>query len=189
MITISNLRVAREGKTICAVEQLSVAAGDRIAVLGANGSGKTTLLRVMAGLTSDFTGTCLVEAEQRQVTYLHQQPCLFRGSVLSNVRYGERNGAGQGTGASDWLDRLQVAHLAGRSVSTLSGGEVRRVALARAIATRPRLLLLDEPFADLDEQATETVCTVLQQLANSTIVIASPNDLPDGLVDSSFRLS
>jgi len=149
MIEISNLQVEREGKRICAVDQLSVAAAEKLAILGTNGSGKTTLLRVLAGLTSDFLGTCRIAVNTRQRTYLHQQPYLFRGTVLTNVQYGEQNRAGQGahaknsgarnSGARNWLDRLHVGHLAERSTADLSGGERRRVALARALAMRPKL--------------------------------------------------
>ncbi len=203
MIEITNLQVERDGKSICTVEQLSIAAGERIAILGTNGSGKTTLLRVLAGLTDDFTGTCRVTVDCGQRTYLHQQPFLFRGTVMANVRYGYRNGghrnegqhnggqhnrAGQG-GAKDWLDRLQVGHLAERTTADLSGGERRRVALARALAMRPQLLLLDEPLADLDDAASAIVCETLSQLANTTIVIASPIALPEGLVEKDFVLS
>jgi len=193
MIEITNLQVEREGKRICTVDQLSIALGERWAILGSNGSGKTTLLRVLAGLTKDYSGTCQVAVTARRRTYLHQQPYLFRGTVLANVCYGERNGAGQGpkaadSGASDWLDRLQVGHLAERTTADLSGGERRRVALARALATRPRLLLLDEPLADLDDEASEIVCQVLQQLPETTLVIASPTALPDGLVEKRFTL-
>ncbi len=192
MIEITNLLVERDGKGICTVEQLSVAAGERIAVLGSNGSGKTTLLRVLAGLTDNFSGTCRVAVNCGQRTYLHQQPFLFRGSVLANVRYGQRNGdkhngAGQG-GATDWLDRLQVGHLAERTTADLSGGERRRVALARALAMRPQLLLLDEPLADLDDEANAIVCETLTQLTDTTIVIASPIALPEGLVEKDFVL-
>ena len=188
MIEIENLRVVRDGKCICAVDELSVAAGDRLAVLGANGAGKTTLLRVLAGLTNGYTGTCRVAVEGRRLTYLHQQPYLFRGSVLSNARYGEVRGAGQGPSASDWLDRLQVGHLADRSTANLSGGERRRVALARALAMRPQLLLLDEPLADLDDDAAIVVCETLRQLDDTTILIASPTALPEGLTEREFTL-
>ncbi len=188
MIDITNLQVERDGNRICVVEQLSISAGERVAVLGTNGSGKTTLLRILAGLANDFSGTCSVAVDCKQRTYLHQQPFLFRGSVLSNVRYGERRGAGQG-GASDWLDRLQVGHLAERSTADLSGGERRRVALARALAMQPKLLLLDEPLADLDDEANAIVCTTLKQLADTTLVIASPVALPEGLVDKIYTIS
>ena len=189
MIEISNLRVERDGTTICAVEQLSVATGERLAILGANGSGKTTLLRVLAGLTKEFAGECKIAIDHRDVTYLHQQPFMFRGTVESNVRYGQKSGAGQGPSAQEWLDRLKVGHLSQRTSADLSGGERRRVALARALATQPKLLLLDEPLADLDEQASATVCEVLTELANTTLLIASPVELPAGLVHSSTRLS
>ena len=187
MIEIANLHVHRDGKCICAVEQLAVAPGQRLAIYGANGSGKTTLLRVLAGLTKDFTGTCRVNVASQQCTYLHQQPFLFRGSVLANVRYGEANGAGEGN-AKQWLDRLEVGHLADRSTADLSGGECRRVALARALAMQPKLLLLDEPLADLDDDASAIVCTTLSQLTDATILIASPIALPAGLAMCEFRL-
>ena len=188
MIEIENLRVEREGQCICAVDRLTVSAGERVAVLGSNGTGKTTLLRLITGLTTGFSGTCRVDVKPQRRTYLHQQPYLFRGTVLTNVRYGERNGAGQG-GAQDWLDRLQVGHLAERSTAELSGGERRRVALARALATRPLLLALDEPLADLDDEAAAAVVDVLTQLSDTTIVMASPIDLPAGLVERVFRMS
>lgn len=189
MIEIANLRVQRSGQTICAVEQLSVAAGERVAVLGANGSGKTTLLRVIAGLIDGYTGTCRVDVDSQRMTYVHQQPYLFRGTVLSNVRYRERGEAGQGRSGQDWLERLQVAHLANQPTADLSGGERRRVALARALATQPRLLLLDEPLADLDDAAQVIVSEVLTELRETTILIASPTKLPTQLTTRSLALT
>ena len=195
MIEITNLQVDRSGKRICFVEQLTITQGQRVALLGSNGSGKTTLLRVLAGLINDYSGTCHVAVQPRQRTYLHQQPYLFRGTVLANVRYGQqsnggqRNGAGQGTQAQDWLERLGVGHLSERTTADLSGGERRRVALARSLAMQPQLLLLDEPLADLDPEASQSVCQTLAELPNTTLLIASPVALPPGLTNSEFVLS
>ncbi len=188
MIEISDLQVVRDDQCICEVKQLSIAAGERLAIYGANGSGKTTLLRVLAGLEQDYQGNCRVAVEEKLRTYLHQQPYLFRGSVLANVRYGETNGAGQGSDAGEWLERLQIDHLAQRSTVELSGGERRRVALARALAMHPRLLLLDEPLADLDEAASGAVCETLSALTETTLLIASPIALPTGLTARELRL-
>jgi tungstate transport system ATP-binding protein len=186
MIEVSGLRVEREGKTICAVDQLNIEPGSRLTVLGSNGSGKTTLLRVMAGLTNDYSGTCCVAIGRRELTYVHQHPLLFRGSVLSNVRYGQRPG---GRDALEWLRLVGMEHLAARSTSNLSGGEIRRIALARALAVEPRLLLLDEPLAELDNQACEIVCQLLSDLPQTTMVVASPTPLPGSLGEVTYTLS
>ena len=186
MIEISKLRVEREGETICTVDQLSVPPGNRLTVLGSNGSGKTTLLRVMAGLTDDYSGTCRVIPGHRELTYVHQHPLLFRGSVLGNVRYGQRTG---GRDALEWLRLVGMEHLAARSTRNLSGGEIRRIALARALAIEPRLLLLDEPLAELDNQAREIVCELLDSLTQTTIVVTSPTPLPGALGELNYTLS
>ena len=185
MIQVSQLKVVRDQKTICSVNALKILPGQRLTVLGPNGSGKTTLLRVMAGLERDYTGTCRVEVSHHQRTFVHQHPLLFRGSVLANVRYGQRAGGRDGT---HWLRLVGLEHLATRSAHNLSGGEIRRVALARALAVQPRLLLLDEPLAELDQQASETVCQLLDELTETTIVIASPSPLPGPLGGSTFSL-
>ena len=188
MIQINQLRVVRDGNSICQVDQLSASTGERVAVVGPNGSGKTTLLRVLAGLITDYRGQCQVNVSPRERTYLHQQPFLFRGSVLSNVRYGQQGRAGRSTSPEAWLERLNVGALADRTTDNLSGGEIRRIALARALACEPQLLILDEPLADLDSQATHIVCQVLNGLTRTTIVIASPIDLPAELDCHRFTL-
>lgn len=185
MIEIAQLKVERQDQTICQLDELSVAPGEKLAIVGANGSGKTTLLRVLAGLETDFTGKCQVDALNSERTFLHQQPYLFRGTALSNARYAHRSTAEPQT----WLEKLGIAHLAASSAQTLSGGETRRVALARALATGAKLLLLDEPLADLDPQAIELVCDLLNDLTDRTIIIASPTELPEAIVDRCFHLT
>ena len=189
MIKIENLSVVRGGKTICAVDQLHVAAGERLAIVGPNGSGKTTLLRVIAGLSNDFVGECTVGGDRRERTYVHQHPLLFRGTALSNVRYGERGRAGDRPDARGWLRQLGIEQLADQSARTLSGGETRRVAIARALACRTKLLLLDEPLADLDDHAQQAVCDSINGLTDTTIVIASPTEVPKSLAVRTFHLS
>ncbi len=189
MIEIDNLRVDRGGKTICAVERLTIASGEHVAIVGPNGSGKTTLLRVLAGLTDDFSGQCAIAVGCRERTYVHQQPFLFRGTALANARYAEPNGAGETPDALAWLERLGIAELADQSAHHLSGGESRRVALARALAYRPQLLLVDEPLADLDSVASEIVCHALNDLSETTVVVASPMQIPEQLAARTFALS
>jgi tungstate transport system ATP-binding protein len=189
MIEVSKLRVERDGKTICAVDQLNIEPGSRLTVLGSNGSGKTTLLRVMAGLTNDYSGTCRMAIGRRELTYVHQHPLLFRGSVLSNVRYGRYGQRPGGRDALEWLRLVGMEHLAARSTRNLSGGEIRRIALARALAMRPKLLLLDEPLAELDNEASEGVCRLLTNLPETTIVVTSPTPLPGELGEVTYTLA
>ncbi|MDF1562571.1 MAG: ATP-binding cassette domain-containing protein [Deltaproteobacteria bacterium] len=187
LIRIEGLRVQREGKTICAVPALEVGAGERLGLVGPNGSGKTTLLKVLAGLDESANGRLEIDLPVRERIYVHQQPLLFRGSVLANATYGLRaRGLGRREAerlAREWLERLGVAHLASRQREGLSGGEKRRIALAQALAPAPRLLLLDEPLADLDDEGAARVLEALAGLEETTLIAAAPTALPAGLVD------
>ena len=193
MIHVNELNVCRNGKSICSVPDLEIAIGERLAMVGSNGSGKTTLLRVLGGLESSFDGRCDVRVPNQERVFVHQSPYLFRGTVLSNVIYGPRaHGVSRRESEQDaryWLHQLGLQNRESDRVNYLSGGETRRVALARALILRPRLLLLDEPLADLDEAGAAAVVTALNQLPESTIVIASPNPLPAGLTSRDYRMT
>ena len=148
---------------------LSARPGDVVAVVGPNGSGKTTLLRVLAGLHpatagrvhcagrlwEDTGGKVRLSAQERRVGMVLQEVLLFPHlTAVDNVAFGPRSrGAGRveaRRAATGWLERLGVAEYAERRPRELSGGQAQRVAVARALATDPVLLLLDEPLAALD---------------------------------------
>ncbi len=148
---------------------LSAAAGETLALVGPNGAGKTTLLRAIAGL-SPSTGRIVVDGRdlaglpphRRRVGWVPQQAGLFPHlSALDNVAFPLGGRVGRAS-ARDLLDRLGVADLAGVRPAALSGGQAGRVALARALAGHPRLLLLDEPLAALDASARADVRRALR---------------------------
>jgi len=192
MIAINDLCVIKNGRTICSVPELAIAPGERVAIRGPNGSGKSTLLRVLCGLEADYQGSYAVNASLRDRVYVHQSPYLFRGTVLFNASYGLR---ARGVNRTEcerltrhWLERLGLYSLAGSRVTHLSGGERRRVALARAMILQPRLLLLDEPLAELDEEGAAAASAAIDELHGSTILISSPTILPPGLNSREYQL-
>ena len=192
MIHIQDLEVVKRDFTICTVRELAVKEGQRWAVVGRNGSGKSTLLRVLAGLETGFRGEfrCLVRKRER--VFVHQAPFLFRGTVLFNVKYGLR-ARGYSHSSSEkvarhWLDEFGVEYLADALSRELSGGELQRVALARAMALEPKLLLLDEPFSEMDEDGVERSVRAVGKLGDTTLLVATPARLPDGVVERSYAM-
>ncbi|MDA1014211.1 MAG: ATP-binding cassette domain-containing protein [Planctomycetota bacterium] len=192
-ISLGNFTVAKNGRVICRVADLQLRPGEHIGIEDLNGSGKTTLLRVLSGLERDFTGTCRIDIPPRERVFVHQSPYLFRGSVLRNVMYGlaarSMKRAASRRLAHEIMYQLGISELADRNVDRLSGGECRRVAIARACVLRPQLLLLDEPLSDLDEFGVECVRKTLAGLSNSTVVMTSPIPLPDGLITRTTKVS
>jgi sulfonate transport system ATP-binding protein len=147
-LLLSDVHKAFGGRPILRGVDLTVGAGEIIALLGASGSGKTTILRMVAGLDKPDAGDVLV-VEARSVVF--QEPRLVQSKrVWQNVVLGLKKDDAKRPAA---LASLQEVVLEGRCddwPATLSGGEAQRVALARALVRKPDLLLLDEPFAALD---------------------------------------
>ncbi len=174
-----DLRVRRSSKSGCfelRIEALDLEAGGVLAVLGPNGAGKSTLLRSLAGLEPVLEG----QIERRvtgPVAMVFQRPVAFSGSVLHNLRValsGQRLSRSETrVRVDEVLDHFGIAALASRRAATLSGGELRRLALARAFALRPSVLLLDEPFDDLDASGQEALSLDLRRaIAGSEVAVA-----------------
>ena len=145
-------------------------AHDVIAVVGPNGAGKSSLLRALAGLLP-ATGQLMVDGinllerppAQRNVGWVPQDGALFPHlSAVDNVAFGLGGRRGRAV-AREWLSRLGIDALADRTPGQLSGGQAQKVALARALARNPRLLLLDEPLAALDVEARVDVRRAMRQ--------------------------
>lgn len=152
---------------------------DAVTVLfGPSGAGKTTILRAIAGLDPLDAGEIrvgdevwneaariIVPARRRKIGYLFQDHALFPHlSVCANVGFGLRRGAQRDIDVRDALAVANAAHLAETSIPNLSGGEAQRIALARALAAHPRLLLLDEPLSALDGPTRSSMRTDLRAL-------------------------
>jgi tungstate transport system ATP-binding protein len=159
---------------------LAVESGARVALVGANGSGKSTLLRVMHGLLEPSAGEVAPVAGVRQAM-IFQRPHMMRASVQTNVALGLwlqgrrwRDASAQALAA---LQQFGLAPLARRSARTLSGGQQQRLAIARACAVAPNVLLLDEPTSSLDPHAKREVEALVAELVAQglTIVFASHN--------------
>lgn len=163
---------------------LTIRRGERMALIGANGSGKSTLLRVLHGLRVPSRGVMRRDVAARQAL-LFQRPHMLRTSARTNVALGLwLAGSAWRTAqarADEALARVELADVAQRNAKTLSGGQQQRLALARAWAQRPDVLLLDEPTASLDPHAKREVEALIAEFANGphgqtvTTVFASHN--------------
>ncbi|GAA2246732.1 ABC transporter ATP-binding protein [Herbiconiux moechotypicola] len=181
--------------------RLTVGAGETVAVLGPNGAGKSTLLNLIAGLLRPDTGEAVLgertlfslgaggrrswsPPHQRGVSMLAQEALLFPHlTAAENVAFGPRSkgvaGGAARTLAETWLDRVDAAALADRKPAQLSGGQAQRVAVARALASDPSLLLLDEPMAALDVSAAPALRRTLREVLADRAALIVTHDVLD----------
>ena len=180
-LTVGSLAVTLEGRRILDNVSLHVDTGRTIAVCGPSGSGKTTLLRAIAGLVpidagrvevdgADVTGT---PTHRRSIGFVFQDNQLFpHMNVARNVGYGWRVLGWETTRirtrVDELLERVQLIDRRDQDVATLSGGEAKRVALARALAPSPRVLLLDEPFTGLDRPLHDQLAALVERVLRDT---------------------
>jgi len=145
--------------------RLDVAKGEFLALLGPSGLGKTTLLNIVAGLDTDYRGAVRFEPPLPRVAYAFQNPRLLPWrTVLENVALVLPADAAGGEAARAVLEEVGIADLAGAYPERLSLGQQRRVALARAFAVAPDILLMDEPFTSLDEATSRRLRDLLRRL-------------------------
>jgi ABC-type sulfate/molybdate transport systems ATPase subunit len=203
VLTVADLRHRRGAREVLAIERLELGAGQRLAVLGPNGAGKTTLLRLLAGLESptagsvEIDGTRVTEGDvelRRRIGYATQRAGLLSTTVQRNVELplgwrGIERGARRRLALAG-LERLGVGHLAARKAAALSGGEAQRVNLARALATEPDLLLLDEPAAGLDPEARQDFLDDLDvALADRTVTVVHVSHRADDAFRTADRVA
>jgi tungstate transport system ATP-binding protein len=173
---------------------LDVQENEVLALIGPTGSGKTTLLRLIDLLDQPTSGHLFFEgvdichlssqnklAMRRKMAMVFQKPVMFKTNVYDNVCYGLKV-RGEGKARDEVLRVLKEVDLLGyesRDANTLSGGEMQRIALARAMVIKPQLLLLDEPTANLDPKSAQDIDSLIKRLANNgtTVIIASHNML------------
>ncbi|WP_137152702.1 ABC transporter ATP-binding protein [Devosia sp. FKR38] len=187
-LALRGLAKSFAGTTALAGIDLTIAPGELVTLLGPSGCGKSTLLRLIAGLDIPDQGAILIDGRdisdldvpERNVGLVFQRYALFpHMTVRRNIGFGLRV---RGTPAaeterrvSDMLDIVQLGDLGERFAHQLSGGQMQRVALARTLVTRPRLLMLDEPFAALDadlrRQMRSFVRDLQQKMGLSTIFV------------------
>jgi ABC-type sulfate/molybdate transport systems ATPase subunit len=193
LLAAEGLSVRRGDRVVVRDVSLELHAGEVVALLGPNGAGKSTLLDALAGVLPAAAGT--IERRGRVAVAL-QAPDLARRSALANVTLGL---AWWGVPREERADRARAAleamgaaHLAGRAARTLSGGERRRVHLARAMAVRPDILMLDEPFAGLDAEAraslVEDAVSALRSDTRATLVVVHDRAEAWALADRLFVL-
>lgn len=193
IIHIENLCVYYENESVLQDINLSVMEGDYIGIIGPNGGGKTTLFKVILGLVSPQQGKIKILGQsvkkgRRFIGYVPQIinfDSAFPIKVVDVVRMGrlgkqklfQRYGKRDEEIVKRVLDQVGLFQLRDRALSELSGGQRQRVYIARALATEPKILLLDEPTANLDQDVSATLYELLHQLNEFVTILMISHDL------------
>ncbi|MCA0394947.1 MAG: LPS export ABC transporter ATP-binding protein, partial [Proteobacteria bacterium] len=209
MLVAEGLRKRYRQREVVKDFGLTLDAGEVVGLLGPNGAGKTTCFYMIVGLVPadagrilldghDITAEPMYQRAKRGVGYLPQEPSVFRKlSVADNIMLvlelrQDLDRAGREKELADLLDELQVTHVADQIGASLSGGERRRVEIARALAARPRLMLLDEPFAGVDPISVGEIQRIVEHLKHRGIgVLITDHNVREtlGICDRAYILA
>jgi manganese/iron transport system ATP-binding protein len=197
-LSVEHVAVELGGRRVLEDANLTAHRGELVGLIGPNGAGKTTLLRAILGLLRPIAGRTLVDGRPSKpgrtvigyVPQRHEFAWDYPISIASTVMTGltgrlgmfRRPGAAEWEAVADALDRVRMTELADRPVGQLSGGQRQRVLVARALALRPSLLLLDEPFTGLDMPTQELLSELFTQLAREgRAVLMTTHDLASAI--------
>ena len=209
MLVAEGLRKRYRSREVVRDFGLTLNAGEVVGLLGPNGAGKTTCFYMIVGLVPadagrivldgiDITDRPMYARAQLGVGYLPQEPSVFRKlSVADNIRLvlelrPDLDDDGRETELSALLDELQINHVADQAGASLSGGERRRVEIARALAGKPRMILLDEPFAGVDPISVHEIQRIVRHLKQRGIgVLITDHNVREtlGICDRAYILA
>ncbi len=209
MLVAKGLRKRYKQREVVKDFGLTLEAGEVVGLLGPNGAGKTTCFYMIVGLVEtdagsivldgkDITGDPMYTRAKQGVGYLPQEPSVFRKlTVADNIRLvlelrEDLDRAGREAELNSLLDELQIGHVADQLGASLSGGERRRCEIARALAARPRLILLDEPFAGVDPISVGEIQRIVTHLKQRGIgVLITDHNVREtlGICDRAYILN
>ena len=209
MLVAEGLRKRYRSREVVRDFGLTLNAGEVVGLLGPNGAGKTTCFYMIVGLVPadagrivldgvDITDRPMYARAQLGVGYLPQEPSVFRKlSVADNIRLvlelrPDLDDDARETELSALLDELQINHVADQAGASLSGGERRRVEIARALAGKPRMILLDEPFAGVDPISVHEIQRIVRHLKQRGIgVLITDHNVREtlGICDRAYILA
>ena len=209
MLVAEGLRKRYRSREVVRDFGLTLSAGEVVGLLGPNGAGKTTCFYMIVGLVpadagrivldgTDITDRPMYARAQLGVGYLPQEPSVFRKlSVADNIRLvlelrPDLDDDAREAELSALLDELQINHVADQAGASLSGGERRRVEIARALAGKPRMILLDEPFAGVDPISVHEIQRIVRHLKQRGIgVLITDHNVREtlGICDRAYILA
>jgi len=184
-LIIQNIKKSYKKNSVVKDISLNVSSGEVVGLLGPNGAGKTTSFYMIVGLISSEHGTIKIDNHDLTkmpihnraklgISYLPQEPSIFRKmtvseNILSILELGRSSKKQNSERLENLLKELSIVHIRNNAAITLSGGERRRVEIARCLATNPKFILLDEPFAGIDPIAVIDIQKIIKHLASIDI--------------------